>query len=94
VVELPFKETLVSEEKIDTVIRIFGQDIEPDELKWHWDDEDRVIYPVNETDWMFQFDNQLPEKIDNKIKISKGVWHRIIKGTGNLEIIVEKIKDI
>jgi hypothetical protein len=53
-----------------------------------------VIYPVNKTDWMFQFDNQLPEKIDNKIKISKGVWHRIIKGTGNLEIIVEKIKDI
>jgi hypothetical protein len=94
VVGLPFKETLVSEEKIDTVIRIFDQDIEPDELKWHWDDEDRVIYPVNETDWMFQFDNQLPEKIDNKIKISKGVWHRIIKGTGNLEIIVEKIKDI
>jgi hypothetical protein len=94
VVGLPFKETLVSEEKIDTVIRIFDQDIEPDELKWHWDDEDRVIYSVNETDWMFQFDNQLPEKIDNRIKISKGVWHRIIKGTGNLEIIVEKIKDI
>ncbi len=93
-VGLPFKETLVSEEKIDTVIRIFDQDIEPDELKWHWDDEDRVIYSVNETDWMFQFDNQLPEKIDNRIKISKGVWHRIIKGTGNLEIIVEKIKDI
>jgi hypothetical protein len=43
---------------------------------------------------MFQFDNQLPQPIISRISIAKGEWHRLIKGTCDLQIIVEKNKDI
>lgn len=93
-VELPFIESLISSESYETYHRKFDSNIDPNELKWHWDDEDRVIYPTKENDWMFQFDNELPININKKIEIPKGTWHRIIKGTGDLDIIVEKIRDI
>lgn len=94
-VELPFRETIIKTEvNSEIVTRSFNFDIDTDELKWHWDDEDRIIYPVHETDWMFQLDNRLPENINSAIKIPKGIWHRLIKGSNDLTIIVEKIKDI
>ena len=90
-----FKETLIKAEgNSEIVTRSFNSDVDTDELKWHWDDEDRILYPVHETDWLFQFDNRLPENIDSVIKIPKGIWHRLIKGSNDLTIIVEKIKDI
>jgi hypothetical protein len=49
---------------------------------------------VHKTDWKLQLDNELPIQIKSTIRISKGTWHRLIKGTGDLSIIVEKIKDI
>ena len=90
----PYLEILVSSGSTDTVIRKFSEYMDSEELKWHWDDEDRTIYAVHKTDWLFQFDNKLPQPISSKIFIPKGVWHRIIKGTGDLSVIVEKIKDI
>lgn len=92
--EFPYKEILISDGETDTVVRTFTGSLDEEDLKWHWDEEDRVIYPIHETDWMFQFDNQLPQRISTKIKVQKGVWHRLIKGTGNLQLVVEKIKDI
>ena len=92
--ESPYKETLMSHGEIDTVVRTFTGSLDEEDLKWHWDEEDRVIHPIHETDWMFQFDNELPQRISTEIKVKKGVWHRLIKGTGNLQLVVEKIKDI
>lgn len=92
--EFPFSETPISTGPTETVIRIFKQELQDDDLKWHWDDEDRTIQAIDETDWMFQYDNQLPIPIKSKIEIKRGVWHRIIKGTGDLSLIVEKHKDI
>ena len=92
--ELPFTEKLISSGSTDTVYRTFRSDIETDELKWHWDEEDRTIHLIGETDWMFQRDNQLPEPIKPMFKIKSGEWHRIIKGTGDLRLIVEKHRDI
>lgn len=92
--ELPFEETLLSYGQTDTFLRKYSSDFEGEEFKWHWDEEDRTIHSIDETDWMFQFDNQLPIQIQGKIDIKKGVWHRIIKGTGDLTLIVEKHKDI
>jgi hypothetical protein len=85
---LPFQEDKIAE---NTFIRIFPEDTPELSLKWHWDEEDRIIEPVGPTNWLFQFDNQLPTEINNQIFIPKGVIHRIIKGTGELKIKVIKI---
>jgi len=71
-------------------IRTFSKDVDSDELKWHRDREDRVVTPVGSNDWMFQRDNQLPQPIDGEIKVAKGEWHRVIKGTTDLVVRVQK----
>lgn len=85
---LPFKEKWIS---TNESIRTFYHDIDDDELKWHIDYEDRLIKPLNENDWKFQFDNELPINIDGEIFIKKGIWHRIIKGKGELNLIISRI---
>ena len=90
----PYQEILVSSGKTETVIRKFSEYTDSDEFKWHWDEEDRLVRQVHETDWKLQLDNKLPEPIKSTIRIPKGTWHRLIKGTGDLSVIVEKIKDI
>lgn len=85
---IPYSEVLLSETEI---IRTFTESIDDGELKWHWDEEDRIIEPLHETDWMLQFDNELPIKIEGKIEIKKGVWHRLIKGNSDIRIKIKKI---
>ncbi len=76
------------EEKGD--IRTFSRDVDPHELKWHRDEEDRVVIPVRENDWMFQRDNSLPVPIDGEIRIARGEWHRVIRGTTDLVVKIIK----
>jgi hypothetical protein len=83
----PFKEIIED----DISIRRFSNDIEPELLVWHRDQEDRIIEATHNTNWMFQKDNQLPIKFDKKIFIKKMVWHRIIKGDGDLELKIKKL---
>ena len=83
----PFEEKKESE---NTYIRTFSKDIDEYELKWHWDEEDRLIQSLEETNWEFQFDNELPIKFDKEIFIPKGSMHRIIKGTGDLKLKIIK----
>jgi hypothetical protein len=42
------------------VIREFTQDIDPIELLWHRDDEDRELELVEGQGWKIQIDNYLP----------------------------------
>jgi len=72
------------------IIREFSQDVDSEELKWHRDREDRLIEPLEDTDWMVQIDGNLPILIKNQIFIPKGVWHRAIKGTKSLKIKITK----
>ena len=81
-------ENMPFSQKGDT--RIFRADVDPEELKWHRDEEDRVVIPVNDNDWMFQRDNSLPEPMDKEIRIARGEWHRVIKGTTELKVRIEK----
>lgn len=74
----------------DGDVRTFSQDVDPDELKWHRDEEGRTVTPLNRNDWMFQRDNQLPEPMDKEITISRGEWHRVIKGTTDLVVRINK----
>ena len=66
------------------IVREFSQDIDPIELLWHRDDEDRTIEILGETDWAIQLDNSLPTSLNERIFIKRHQWHRVIKGTGNL----------
>jgi len=85
---LPFIE---KKEDDNIFIRTFSSDIEEESLLWHRDKEDRIIESLEETDWMFQLDNQLPQKISGEIFIPKEVYHRLIKGTGDLKIKLIKL---
>ena len=92
------RENPYTEKKIEdnVFLRTFSDDTLEEELKWHWDEEDRKITlvhvgPVQETDWMFQMDNELPKKIEEDIFIPAGKWHRLIKGKGDLTLRIQKI---
>ena len=75
----------------DGDIRTFTQYVEAFELVWHRDKEDRYIEPLEETDWSFQFDNDTPKVIGkHKLFIPKLTYHRLIKGTGELRLRVQK----
>jgi hypothetical protein len=80
---LPFKETKISD---NTFIREFNQDTDSGEFMWHRDHEDRIIESIDETDWMIQIDNELPKQIKGEVFIPMGVYHRLLKGNGDLKI--------
>ena len=72
------------------IIREFNENIDPIELLWHRDDENRTIEIIGETDWKVQLENKLPTSINLPIFISKHEWHRVIKGTGTLKLKIHK----
>lgn len=72
------------------IIREFDENIDPIELMWHRDDENRLVEVTESTDWMFQFDNELPISMNQSIFIPKHAWHRTIKGTGKLKLKIYK----
>jgi hypothetical protein len=87
--ELPFSEKINN----GFYIRTFSWDLNENELKWHFDEEDRIVICENDTDWLFQFDNELPITINKNepIVIQKNIYHRIIKGTNNLKLKIKKL---
>lgn len=85
---LPFEEKWENER---VSIRTFTSNADDGELKWHFDEEDRMIESIGETDWLFQFDDHLPEKINKPIRIEKGRWHRLIKGTEDLRLRINRL---
>jgi len=85
---LPFNE---SQLEPNTFIREFKQDTDSGDLHWHRDHEDRIIESIGETDWMIQLDNELPKVINEKMFIPMGVYHRVIKGSGDLKIMLLKL---
>ncbi len=84
---LPYKDIEVTDTYI---IREFSENIDPIELKWHRDREDRTIEIIGETNWMLQLENKLPTSMNQPIFISKGEWHRVIKGEGTLILKINK----
>mgnify|MGYP000568702439 FL=1 len=84
---LPFQETKLGN---NVFIREFNHETDSGEFMWHRDREDRIIESINETDWMIQIDNQLPKVIEGKLIIPMGVYHRLIKGSGDLKIKLTK----
>lgn len=74
----------------DTIERKFKQDIPESELVWHRDRRDRKVQVIGQTDWMFQLEDEIPQQLKNTIFIPKDTYHRLIKGTGELNILIQE----
>jgi len=74
----------------DTIQRKFKQDIDELELVWHRDRRDRQVTIIGETDWMFQLEDEIPQQLKDTIFIPKSTYHRLIKGTGELNILIQE----
>ena len=83
----PYKDLEITDSYI---VREFSKNIDPIELLWYRDDEDRTVEILGETNWKLQLDNELPTSINKPIFIPRHKWHRVIKGDGNLKLIIYK----
>jgi hypothetical protein len=85
----PFEETVLEH---NTVLREFAHDVDSDELIWHLDREDRKIRVVESNGWKLQLDNRLPVVLEGgkSYWIPKYMYHRVIKGQGNLVVEIKK----
>jgi len=75
------------------IIREFDDNIDPIELMWHRDDEDRLVEIIDPGQgWKLQFENELPWDLETNMSICilKHEWHRVIKGTGTLKLKINK----
>tara|TARA_R100000234_G_C4958403_1_gene160638 strand:+ start:81 stop:356 length:276 start_codon:yes stop_codon:yes gene_type:complete len=74
----------------DKIVREFRGDVDPSELIWHQDREDRLIKIIEANGWGYQLDNQLPLPLEDgqELFIPKMMYHRVIKGTGPLVVEV------
>lgn len=85
----PYREQLLNE---NTFLRKFSRQVSQSDLVWHRDPENRIIEVLSGNDWLFQRDNELPFVMSegDRIEISKGEYHRILKGRGDLYIKIYK----
>jgi hypothetical protein len=75
-------------DEFGVIRRTFYETTDSDEFVWHRDHEDRVVIPLAENNWMLQFDNELPIKlnVNEEYFIPKNTFHRVIKGSGDLMV--------
>lgn len=83
----PFVENKLTK---NSFIRKFSSTIDGDELSWHMDKNDRAIFVISGEGWMFQKENNLPFLMEKgkAFQIRKNSWHRLIKGRGELIILI------
>ena len=86
--EFPFKEKKTNN---NISIREFSSNVDSSELIWHKDKEDRIVEVLQNSNWMFQIDNELPKLLKDKLFIPKETYHRVIKGDGNLVVKITKL---
>jgi hypothetical protein len=82
----PYKDLEVTDQYI---IREFNENIDPIELLWHRDDEDRTIEILEVgKGWKIQFDDQLPFDLEPEMRIfmMRHKWHRAWKGEDILKV--------
>jgi ribosomal protein L40E len=85
----PYQERLLSE---NTFLRKFSKRVRQSQLEWHRDRENRIIEVLSGKDWKFQRDNELPETLQegDRIYVSAGEYHRLLKGFGDLYVKIYK----
>lgn len=82
--DLPFDQEIKEGYKF----RTFKSNVDTNELKWHYDNQDREVTILESNGWEFQIDNGLPTilKEGDVLFIPKGVYHRVKRGSGDLRI--------
>lgn len=87
----PYKESYEE----DTIIRKFSANTDSEELIWHFDFANREIYVIESGNWLLQMDNEIPKNLKNgdKLFIQSKVWHRLIKGSGDLVVEIREFSD-
>jgi hypothetical protein len=78
-----WQQTEISDHKFQ---RVFRSDLRDQELVWHRDHHDRSVRVIHNQGWQLQMDNQLPVLIQTgqEFKIPALVFHRLIRGSGDL----------
>ena len=73
-------------------VRTFNSNVDSSELVWHRDREDRTVTVLEGTGWQFQYDDQLPIELKggDQLFIEKMTYHRLLKGTTQLRVLIEK----
>lgn len=86
--DFPFKQIKLKE---NIVRRTFTMDVDPSELVWHMDREDRVVKVLEGASWYLQLDNELPKRLieGKEYYIPKMTYHRVIKGTTDLIVEIQ-----
>lgn len=87
--KLPFQQIIQNNKKI----RTFSPEVDTEELKWHQDEKDRVVKIIEDGGWFFQIEDSVPNKMSKSqiLQIPKFVWHRVIKGEGELVVEIEEL---
>ena len=76
-------------------IREFNESGPEEEFVWHRDRANRTIVAKEGEEWFIQMDNEMPKviEIDKPFYIREGVFHRILKGKGNLKLQIWENKN-
>lgn len=84
----PYQDLQITEK---SKIRVFESNVDSGELHWHRDRENRLIEVLEGNGWMLQLDDELPVemKVGNQYLIPEGIYHRTIKGNGDLKIKID-----
>lgn len=77
----------------DDFHRYIPEDVDELDLVWHRDTHDRAVRVIQGDGWKFQFDNKMPFDLQPQktFLIPAMVYHRVIKGNGPLELVIEHI---
>ena len=88
--DFPFDEERVGSRKI----RTFSKDSSQDDMVWHRDREHRLVVPLNDTDWLYQQDNELPVPLrKGRLQfIPRNVYHRLLVGKKDLVVEIREIE--
>lgn len=86
--ENPYTQNIENE----IIQRTFDETIDEMELVWHRDKKDRMVKVIQSEGWKFQMDNELPIELKRgtELFIPKEVYHRVIKGSGELKIEIKE----
>lgn len=75
------------------IIRTFDKDVLEEELVWHRDKRARKVTPLTANEWKYQLEDCLPHEFKEGIEITipRMMYHRVIKGKGQLVVRIMEI---
>jgi hypothetical protein len=87
----PFKQVKIG----NLLLREFKESTDSADFVWHRDRWDRIIKVVKGSGWQLQLENSLPIPLDEGTiaHIPAGEYHRVIRGTTDLYVLIHESND-